>query len=324
VLLPAIVLLTATVAVHGDDSTALNETVARVKAQFQSNCASGTYDLSTLAGAVFPGTDSIYNYLLNVCGTVSSEPNCASHNGSLCQYSTSTPPVFVHVLNHWTSDGDWAQLDPNDPSKGVQVTFENGDVCGVTKLPRQVIHQFPCTPGVLGDSYTIVTNAANPCQYTLTFPTSASCQNSSIQGCRPTVAGFTFDLSPLYDENGLNATDKNGYLYRWNPCGVMAGDPRCAAANATLCQSFDALLFQLALWNVPPQPQWALIDPNRASRGVVATYTNGQICRALGKPRTVIQQFECAPETSAYTIVELPTCQYTITIASPVACPLNP
>jgi len=337
------VVLIVAIGVRGN---ALSDAVARVKDEIASNCAYEAYDLSPLAGMTYNGTDSSYRYLLNVC-SVSSEAACQSKGGSLCQYSMSPPPRMLHVLSYWTNDGVWSQLDPNDPSKGVQVTFANGDICGTN--PRQVTHEFPCKPGTLGTSFTIKVSPTNACWYILTFPTSASCGSTPVSSCVQTVSGFTYDLSSLYDDDGLNTTDKNGFLYRWNPCGVVQSDERCAAVNGTICQSTRSIpsfssdvsdpihsdvntsntelapqFFTLALWDTPPQPTWTLLDPNRASRGVVATYNNGQVCPQFGKPRTVIQQFECAPETSGYTVAELAPCQYTIKLATPAACPLNP
>ncbi len=52
------------------------------------------------------------NKVFRVCGRVSTEPTCASVNGSLCQYDTTQPsPLYRHKLIKWDNTGVWSLCD---------------------------------------------------------------------------------------------------------------------------------------------------------------------------------------------------------------------
>jgi len=144
----------------------------------QRDCTWNGYDLSALAGSDYPGSDTSYQYKLNICGTVVGDTNCASKGAALCQY-TFSPPSLLHVLNLWDNTGQWAHIDANDPTAGVQVVFNNGDSCpsGGTTVPRQVTYQFPCVPGSKTTTYKL---GYLGCNYIVNFPTGASCTGGIV------------------------------------------------------------------------------------------------------------------------------------------------
>jgi len=290
----------------------MNQQIENVKRWLPTACAENGYDLSALAGVDYPAQDPSYDYILNICG-VSSEANCGARNGSFCQYSFGSPPVFKHVLAEWDLTGNWSALDPNNPAKGVQVQFANGDPC-FQSSNRQVLFTFPCAQ-TNSTTYQVVT--VMPCVYVVQFPTSASCP----AGCKNTVDGFSFDLSPLAAPSGLSLLT-HYYEYLWNPCGVVMSDSRCASGNGTVCQYQigGSQMFQLASWTQPPAPTWTLLDPHNGDAGVILTYANGQSCG--DQPRVVTEKFICSSSSSNYTVVETLPCAYTITMSTPAACPV--
>jgi len=156
-------------------------TIAKIEAASCSGSAGGQfYDLSALnSGVDIPGSDGSYKYFWRPCG-VTSESVCATKSGSLCQYSTATPPVYSHMLSAWDSSAAWsACTDPiNCPSGGIQATFNNGDLCGTA--PRQVTFQVACKATVTTPitTFTVTTSKTNSCWYTVPISHASGCPTS--------------------------------------------------------------------------------------------------------------------------------------------------
>jgi len=224
------------------------------------------------------------------------------------------------MLASWDGTGLWSQLDPNDPSKGVQVTFRNGDICGAN--PRQVTFQFPCA-NTTAPSFTVTVSRTNTCWYTATLPTSVSCL--PMPTCNATLNGHVYDLSSLFDAWGLNATEQL-YNYRFNPCGIVQSEWKCDQKGGLLCQYSPTGTFvsAIATFINPPAPTWAPLDPNDPNVGVTLTFTNGDVCWYRGEQKTRVATFKfaCSNQPSdAYNVTETSPCIYEIDMATPAACP---
>jgi len=126
------------------------------------------FDLSSLAGKDYPGSDSGYNYQVSICGSVS-ETVCNRKQGSVCQYSPTGS--YLHMLSSWANPPapQWSLLNPTDPTQGVNVLLANGDGC---PEPRQVIFNFECDKTTPGGTYTI---SYSGCSYLIAFPTKYGC-----------------------------------------------------------------------------------------------------------------------------------------------------
>jgi len=147
------------------------------------NCSSGGYDLTPLAGINLMGADRSYNYILNLCGVVSSESNCETNGGAFCQYGLN-PRTYQHVLTKWDTTGAWSTCQDavNCPHGGFEVYFQNGDRCGgTTGANRAVTFQFACTPGSNSTTYLILPGPVT-CAYVVVFNHEIGCSGNNGGG----------------------------------------------------------------------------------------------------------------------------------------------
>lgn len=137
-------------------------------------CGFDTVDLSGLTKATdYTGTDSQYNYKMNVCSPLA-DSNCAGYG--MCQFDQMG--VKVAGLGKW--DGaTWAYQSDTDKTKGVKATFTNGDSCWMgTPQVRNVIINFDCDT----DSNTFTIVESPTCTFTITMKTKKACQGGGGGG----------------------------------------------------------------------------------------------------------------------------------------------
>jgi hypothetical protein len=213
-------------------------------------------------------------------------------------------------------------------------------------VPRQVILNFVCTPSVGANLQSVVIDGSNPCLYTVTFQTAASCppmsstapvtalpmlSSSSTGSAPPTPTACSFgsvNLSPArLSTTDYSFSDPN-YLYKFNPCGVTT-DSVCASRNAALCQytSSGTFVHALAAW---VNPSWSYIGGN-PSFGVAALFTNADTCYFNGnsQSRQVTIQFSCNPTVGQgyfQSITSDPNnpCIYSVIFPTALSCPSSP
>eukprot|EP00750_Incisomonas_marina_P021654 INCI4611.1.p1 GENE.INCI4611.1~~INCI4611.1.p1 ORF type:complete len:253 (+),score=24.72 INCI4611.1:329-1087(+) len=142
-----------------------------------------TFDLSSLTRPaadpyIFPGGNSVY--LANVCGIVSQGcPRSPSRKDA-----TGVQLANGHCLAKIGGlvAPEWANVDKNDPSKGVLLTYGSGDHCDTIGKPRTMIFEVLCDPtkqkpeiegGVEGTDDSL-------CSYTLTMHSAAGCPSHSL------------------------------------------------------------------------------------------------------------------------------------------------
>jgi hypothetical protein len=119
----SLLLAVCAVGVSAESGSAVTATpawssVAEFPAALASFCSGAGADLSPLSGKDLVGTDSSFQYLWQLCGTVQGDSSCKSGGGSLCQYTLAPPNTFRRVLARWDASGVWSQCtDPtNCPS----------------------------------------------------------------------------------------------------------------------------------------------------------------------------------------------------------------
>jgi hypothetical protein len=149
-------------------------------------------------------------------------------------------------------------------------------------------------------------------------------------GCSATLAGTYFDISSLYS-NTIDYTtgDSQGrtYTYHVNPCGIVNNPTgKCATGEATFCQvGTGTSISNLGTCTLPdaPPPTWSLYngDPNQ---GVVVTFANGD--GGCGGTKTGVVIYLCDRSHPGRgvvngTVVESPSCTYTMTINTASVCP---
>jgi Cation-independent mannose-6-phosphate receptor repeat len=137
-----------------------------------------TFDFSplTLTTDSYAVSDAQYLYDFNVCGVAHNVTDqCKTSGASCCQYAQG---MEVATLSKWFGPDsvDFSLIDPSDPTKGVQMTSANGDVCFPSNQPRLVTTQFTCSPDAIG-KITVVEGTYNPCTYVINFPTKYACVN---------------------------------------------------------------------------------------------------------------------------------------------------
>jgi len=136
------------------------------------------YDFTKLHKTVgaYSGKEGAYKYEMNVCGLVTSNPICRLHYSSICQYSNYNNR-FIASLGSWEGNPkpQWGFIDESDPSKGVQLTYRNGERCniGAVQMPRVTNVQFVCSD-VEAQEFTVQTNSPT-CETTIRLPTPLGC-----------------------------------------------------------------------------------------------------------------------------------------------------
>jgi len=141
--------------------------------------SSENIDMSSMKGTDYTATKDTYIYKLSVCG-ITQDADCSKASGSICQYF-SNPVSYYHKLASFTVSPlpTWSLIDAQDPTKGVQVAFVNGDGCRIGAIG--VFLQFPCISTEGPNTFT-VTPASDMCSFQINFPTRASCPGSNDGG----------------------------------------------------------------------------------------------------------------------------------------------
>jgi hypothetical protein len=125
--------------------------------------------------------------------------------------------------------------------------------------------------------------------------------------------GWLVSLSPKVDYRGADAS----YNYSFNVCGVS----NKADCGGIACQ-YDSAGSKIAKLAGSGEPQkWSLLDEKNPSKGVRMFYSNGDLCwMGMQQPRYTQFDFVCGTETRVTTVIEAPTCTFTITMITPNAC----
>ncbi len=120
-------------------------------------------------------------YLANVCGTVAQAcPRSLSRKDA-----TGVQLSGGHCL---AKIGGlvvpaWAPLDRQDPTKGVSLTYTQGDRCDTIQAPRSMVLAVECDPTKTGVPEVVggvEGTDAQLCQYTLTMRSAAGCPAHSL------------------------------------------------------------------------------------------------------------------------------------------------
>lgn len=310
------------------------------------NCEWNGYNLAPLAGADIPGGDSNYNFIVRMCGQAS-DAACAANNGSFCQYSKAGN-TYQHVLSKWTATGsEWSQCtdQTNCPQGGVQVHYQNGDMCpgGVA---RQTTFIVACGSGT-STEYAVIEGQS--CAYTVVFTHSAGCGNGAssssgtvnpvasstgtgplppIWGCSINVHQTTYDLSALAYAGDLTGSD-NAYNYLLHFCSNVT-ESRCWSQGANFCQYNSATnqyVHAISKWETYDAVWSSCDDTVRCPNGgIEVSYANGDKCG--NTPRNVTFQIACAAggSNTAYTVEEQvgAPCAYTVRMSHAAGCPKAP
>ncbi|KAM9656105.1 cation-independent mannose-6-phosphate receptor isoform 1-T1 [Morphnus guianensis] len=124
---------------------------------------------------------------------------------------------------------------PKKVGENIQLTYSNGDSCGVNKKIKTVI-TLVCRPGDLESAPILMSEGV--CSYAFDWYTAAACVLSKTEGDNCQVsdpqAGFSFDLSPLAKKNGHYIVNTTEYLFYINICGSLP-DELCHTKSAA-CQ----------------------------------------------------------------------------------------
>jgi len=133
--------------------------------------------LAASSGKSYTATDSFgYLYEFNVCGVANSNVSlCRGFSGdaSVCQLMGG---LFVSVLAYWPGSPapTFSLIDPEDVTKGVALTAQNGDVRWPSTTPHTAIINFICDSSTVGQLSVDQTTYI----YNFTFPTKYACAAS--------------------------------------------------------------------------------------------------------------------------------------------------
>jgi len=168
---------------------------AATAAPAQPPCTWNGYDLSSLMGTDFVGTDGStkYSYYMSVCGAMSSTASsfCVSVDPTVaaCQYEIDGN-MQTFDLGNWnpSADPQWSFIDPGVPSLGLQYQLTGAKQCwsSGTAQTYQTTVQFYCASAQSKGFK--VKHDATGCGVTLSMSTPLSCPGPGQYGAtRPTT-----------------------------------------------------------------------------------------------------------------------------------------
>ncbi|XP_074023125.1 cation-independent mannose-6-phosphate receptor [Numenius arquata] len=167
------------------------------------------------------------HYYINVCHKVLKRGGASScpDDAAICS---------VDKQNNSKNLGTFVS-SPKKVGENIQLTYSNGDSCGVNKKIKTVITLI-CRPGDLESAPILMSEGV--CSYAFDWYTAAACVMSKTEGDHCQVsdpqAGFSFDLSPLAKKNGYYVVNTTEYLFYINICGSVP-DELCHTQSAA-CQ----------------------------------------------------------------------------------------
>ncbi|XP_065487218.1 cation-independent mannose-6-phosphate receptor [Caloenas nicobarica] len=167
------------------------------------------------------------HYYINVCHKVLKRGGASScpDDAAICS---------VDKQNRTKNLGTFVS-SPKKVGENIQLTYSNGDSCGVNKKIKTVI-TLMCRPGDLESAPILMSEGE--CSYAFDWYTAAACVLAKTEGDNCQVsdpqAGFSFDLSPLAKKNGHYIVNTAEYLFYINVCGSVP-DELCHTKSAA-CQ----------------------------------------------------------------------------------------
>lgn len=92
----------------------------------------------------YTGNDNAFTYILNFCGPTVGELACKSRNGTCCRYKEGAIDAMVTKFSNSTPLVQL--LDNNKPTDGIQIKYNNGDLCYQegSMSPRHSILSLTC------------------------------------------------------------------------------------------------------------------------------------------------------------------------------------
>lgn len=156
-----------------------------------SGCSFGDIDLSNLnSNTDITGSDSTFNYYMNMCGVVNNAECIAAKPGAMvCQNVIPGQGSGLYALAYFqvsgTLGGTWSYLN-GAASNGAQVVYQNGDGdcynfnTGQTEQ-RVLTMQFKCQDKA-DAALAFSTSSNDPCQYSLVYGTPYACPGAGGGG----------------------------------------------------------------------------------------------------------------------------------------------
>ena len=175
-------------------------------------------------------------------------------------------------------------------------------------------------------AYSTYTNLAN------SFSVQVASANSQLQ-CNPVlyqVPAYTCGIG-LYDFSSLKylpdlSLTQNGYTIYMRLCGAVTQQDCMAqfGQNNMICQwGSSTNLYEISATNSPlGEPQFSYVNGIDGTSGVTMFIQDGQSCNAgTLYPRTTTVTILCGTTTQLASYREGNTCQYFMTLLTPLACP---
>lgn len=198
------------------------------------------YNLSPLIRYSDSGTESVLNWetvdssseterkhiFINVCHNVLQEGGAKG-----CPEEAA---ICLLAKGKKTNLGKFVS-DPKKVGRNIQLTYTDGDICKKDKKFETVI-TLVCKPGDLESAPVLMNFDSEKCLYEFEWHTAAACVLSKTEGdnCRvsDTLAGFSFDLSPLTLKQGTYQVNTTQYEFYLNVCGNVS----MCTGNSGACQ----------------------------------------------------------------------------------------
>jgi len=172
-------------AIQRDNSSVLQHFKDNILATYgcSATISGQTYSIASLASTTQDFTSAVggYTYYLNPCGIVNGANygTCSSGEATFCQ--TGGVPRYVNLGTNSLAGAalpSWLLI-----ANGVQVVYENGDLCTASTVTRIGKINFICVEGT-GRGVVVGSVIESPvCTYTMTINTPAVCPQSSPGTC---------------------------------------------------------------------------------------------------------------------------------------------
>ena len=145
--------------------------------------------------------------------------------------------------------------------------------------------------------------------------------------CVASIHGTSWDLSALENKDLVYVDKQHGYTYDINIC--KKSSKKCGINNspASICQVGNkGYGFSLVSdWSELNAPKWAYLDSNHPNRGLLAQFSNGDLC-TNHKSRMVNLKMVCSEHATTPiidSIFETHVCVYQVTMSTSEVCNLH-
>ena len=278
-----------------------------------------------------PIASANYTYYFRPCGVVTS-PQCANNpfggvagQAMVCQATGQNNEISPNTYDIAWWNPTLAQWDRTVYSGATAwtMTIADGTSCG-SNLNRIFTVYWVCSASATTPIFQQLTENGT-CNYIAVVLTVLACNQQTIS-TNTTACGGPYDLAFATQRDLIyqTGTSSGAAYYVFRPCGIV-DNAVCQSQPTTnqsmMCQAYQGSTstYDLAIYNP------ALTTYTPTLTGIQMYIQDGDQCAAIGAPRSLTVNFNCAQGGPVNSInfvsfTEASTCQYVANVTTPAVC----